>query len=97
MIYLAIGHRAIARYGVAPGQRYGDLQDTQFRDASHYVRLAATRSWATIAHEPDLPPRSDNPPPALMFAFDGGYARRTRRGLVAISKSSPAHAKRTEK
>ena len=34
----------------------------------------------TIAHEPDLPPRSDNPSPALTFAFDGGYARRTRKG-----------------
>ena len=34
----------------------------------------------TIAHEPDLPPRSDNPSPALTFAFDRGYARRTRKG-----------------
>jgi hypothetical protein len=34
----------------------------------------------TIAREPDLPPRADDPPTALTFAFDGGYARRTRKG-----------------
>jgi hypothetical protein len=35
----------------------------------------------TIAHDPDLPPRSGEPPPKLTLAFDGGYARRTRKGL----------------
>ena len=34
----------------------------------------------TIAHEPDLRPRSGDPPPALTLALDGGYARRTRKG-----------------
>jgi hypothetical protein len=34
----------------------------------------------TIAHEPDLPSRPGDPPPAVTFAFDGGYARRTRKG-----------------
>jgi hypothetical protein len=34
----------------------------------------------TIAHRPDLPPRAGDPPPVLTFAFDGGYARRTRKG-----------------
>jgi hypothetical protein len=34
----------------------------------------------TIAHEPDLRPRSGDPPPALTLAFDGGYARRMRKG-----------------
>ena len=33
----------------------------------------------TIAHRPDLPPRAGDPPPALTFAFDGGYARLTRK------------------
>jgi hypothetical protein len=50
------------------------------------VRKAVLRAGSrldqepTIAHEPDLPPRGDDPPPALTFAFDGGYARRTRKG-----------------
>jgi len=34
----------------------------------------------TIAHEPDLAPRPGAPSPALTLAFDGGYARRTRKG-----------------
>jgi len=34
----------------------------------------------TIAHRPDLPPRAGEPTPALTFAFDGGYARCTRKG-----------------
>ena len=34
----------------------------------------------TIAHRPDLPLRAGEPTPALTFAFDGGYARRTRKG-----------------
>jgi hypothetical protein len=34
----------------------------------------------TIAHDPDLPPRYGEPPPSLTLAFDGGYARRTRKG-----------------
>jgi hypothetical protein len=34
----------------------------------------------TIAHRPDLPPRAGDPPPALTFSFDGGYARLTRKG-----------------
>jgi hypothetical protein len=34
----------------------------------------------TIAHEPDLPPRPGEPPPVITLAFDGGYARRTRKG-----------------
>ena len=34
----------------------------------------------TIAHEPDLAQRPGDPPPALTLAFDGGYARRTRKG-----------------
>ena len=34
----------------------------------------------TIAHSPDLPPRPGDPPPNLTLAFDGGYARRTRKG-----------------
>jgi hypothetical protein len=34
----------------------------------------------TIAHRPDLPPRAGDPPSVLRFAFDGGYARRTRKG-----------------
>jgi hypothetical protein len=34
----------------------------------------------TMAHEPELPPRTTDPPPALTLAFDGGYARRTRKG-----------------
>ena len=34
----------------------------------------------TIAHEPELPPRASDPPPALTLAFEGGYARRTRKG-----------------
>ncbi len=34
----------------------------------------------TIAHEPELPQRTTDPPPALTLAFDGGYARRTRKG-----------------
>ena len=34
----------------------------------------------TIAHRPDLPPRARDPTRALTFAFDGGYARRTRKG-----------------
>jgi hypothetical protein len=34
----------------------------------------------TIAHEPELPLRASDPPPALTLAFDGGYARRMRKG-----------------
>ena len=34
----------------------------------------------TIAHEPDLPPRPGEAPPALTLAFDGGYVPRTRKG-----------------
>jgi hypothetical protein len=34
----------------------------------------------TIAHEPELPLRLGDPPPILTLAFDGGYARRTRKG-----------------
>src|SRR5258708_4081748 len=34
----------------------------------------------TIAHEPELPPRASDPPPALTLALDGGYARRMREG-----------------
>src|SRR5258708_12201337 len=34
----------------------------------------------TIAHEPELPPRASDPPPALTLAFAGGYARRIRKG-----------------
>ena len=34
----------------------------------------------TTAHGPDLPPRPGDPPPTLTLAFDGGYARQTRKG-----------------
>ena len=44
----------------------------------------------TIAHEPDPRPRSGDPPPALTLAFDGGYARRTRK------ESSPFRVLRRE-
>jgi hypothetical protein len=34
----------------------------------------------TIAHKPKLPLRASDPPPALTLAFDGGCARRMRKG-----------------
>jgi hypothetical protein len=36
----------------------------------------------TIAHEPELPARASDPPPALTLAFDGGYAKRMRKGAA---------------
>ena len=46
------------------------------------LQAAVTRldQEPTIAHRPDLRPRAGDPPPALTFAFDGGYARLTRKG-----------------
>ena len=35
----------------------------------------------TIADEPDRASRPGDPPPKLTLAFDGGYARRTRKDV----------------
>ena len=53
-----------------------------FRGVRKAVLQAGSRldHEPTIAHRPDLPRRAGEPTPALTFAFDGGYARRTRKG-----------------
>jgi hypothetical protein len=78
------GHDDVGEQAQSIGHRLHlvGLLGLMTRDATKAVLQAGSRldQERTIAHEPDLPPRSDNPPPALTFAFDGGYARRTRRG-----------------